>query len=139
MKKLYNIPCYDLNENLRSYHSIGNILAFKGRICFAKELLTGYFGIEILTEKMLDYENSTIRLIPGNTLSEKKERINAGLFVRKEDFIPKNIATKEDIDKYVDEYDKSEYKRLYNKLKKTTKGYQTELNQKIKTLRNKEK
>lgn len=132
MKKIYKVPCYDLNEDLRSYRFIGKILVSRTRFCFVKELISDYKSIEILKDKMV--ADNKIKLIAGNTLELKKVNRGAGLFVIESDLIQKNYVREEDIDSYIQNYNSSEYKKLHTAMNLFTKDEKKNINYKVKKI-----
>lgn len=90
MFRYYKVPVYALQDDLVSYDLL-DYLVVTPHYLFAKELLTGYYSIEILTNKMVD--GSKLKLAPGNTLEIKKKIRDVALFTLKEEFVPKNLVT----------------------------------------------
>lgn len=113
MFRYYKVPVYELQEDLVSYDQLGYIVATPYHL-FAKELLTGYYSIEILTEDMV--KNKKLNLIRGNTLETKKKIRDVALFTFKEEFIPKNLVTEEFLDYYVDNFDNSKFNSIYKSI-----------------------
>ena len=70
MFRYYKVPVYELQEDLVSYNQLDYLVVTPYHL-FAKELLTGYYSIEILTKEMVD--GSKLKLAPGNTLEIKKK------------------------------------------------------------------
>lgn len=110
MFRYYKVPVYALQDDLVSYDFFDYIVVTPYHL-FAKELLTGYFSIEILTNKMVD--GSRLKLSPGNTLEIKKKIRDVALFTLKDDFVPKNLVTEKYLDYYVDNFDNSKFNDLY--------------------------
>lgn len=110
MFRYYKVPVYALQDDLVSYDFFDYIVVTPYHL-FAKELLTGYFSIEILTNKMVD--GSRLKLAPGNTLEIKKKIRDVALFTLKDDFVPKNLVTEKYLDYYVDNFDNSKFNDLY--------------------------
>lgn len=113
MFRYYKVPVYELQEDLVSYNQLDYIVATPYHL-FAKELLTGYFSIEILTKEMVD--ESKLKLAPGNTLEIKKKTRDVALFTLKEDFVPKNLITDQFLDYYVDNFDNSKFNNIYKNI-----------------------
>lgn len=112
MFRYYKVPVYELQEDLVNYNQL-DCIAVTPYHLFAKELLTGYFSIEILTKEMVD--DDKLKLIRGNTLETKKKNRGVALFVFKEEFIPKNLVTEQFLDYYVDNFDNSNFNSIYKK------------------------
>ena len=110
MFRYYKVPVYELQEDLVSYNQLDYIVVTPYHL-FAKELLTGYFSIEILTKEMVN--GNRLKLIRGNTLETKKQNRGVALFTFKEEFIPKNLVTKQFLDYYVDNFDNSKFNNIY--------------------------
>ena len=62
MFRYYKVPVYELQEDLVSYNQLDYIVVTPYHL-FAKELLTGYFSIEILTKEMVG--GNKLKLIRG--------------------------------------------------------------------------
>lgn len=113
MFRYYKVPVYALQDDLVSYDLL-DYLVVTPHYLFAKELLTGYYSIEILTNKMVD--GSKLKLAPGNTLEIKKKIRDAALFTLKEEFVPKNLVTESFLDSYINNFDTSEFNTIYKKI-----------------------
>ena len=113
MFRYYKVPVYALQDDLVSYDLL-DYLVVTPHYLFAKELLTGYYSIEILTNKMVD--GSKLKLAPGNTLEIKKKIRDVALFTLKEEFIPKNLVTEQVLDYYVDNFDNSKFNIVYKQI-----------------------
>ncbi len=113
MFRYYIVPVYELEDNLESYQFLDYIVA-SSYCLFAKELLTGYYSIEILNKTMV--ENNKLKLISCNTLATKKANKDVALFTFKEDFIPKNLVTEDYLDYYVSNFDNSKFNVAYKKV-----------------------
>ena len=113
MFRYYKVPVYELQEDLVSYNQLDYIVVTPYHL-FAKELLTGYFSIEILTKEMVG--GNKLKLIRGNTLETKKQNRGVALFTFKEEFIPKNLVTEQFLDYYVDNFDNSKFNIIYKNI-----------------------
>ena len=113
MFRYYKVPVYELQEDLVSYNQLDYIVVTPYHL-FAKELLTGYFSIEILTKEMVN--GNRLKLIRGNTLETKKQNRGVALFTFKEEFIPKNLVTEQFLDYYVDSFDNSNFNNIYKNI-----------------------
>ena len=113
MFRYYKVPVYELQEDLVSYNQLDYIVVTPYHL-FAKELLTGYFSIEILTKEMVG--GNKLKLIRGNTLETKKQNRGVALFTFKEEFIPKNSVTEQFLDYYVDNFDNSNFNNIYKNI-----------------------
>ncbi len=113
MFRYYKVPVYELQEDLVSYNQLDYIVVTSYYL-FAKELLTGYSSIEILTKEMV--EDNKLKLIGGNTLETKKKTRDVALFTFKEEFIPKNLVTEKYLDYYVDNFDNSKFNNFYKNI-----------------------
>ena len=100
MFRYYKVPVYELQDDLVSYNVLDLIVVTSYHL-FAKELLTGYCSIEILTKDMVDDDRLKLKLARGNTLETKKQNRDVALFTFKEAFIPKNLVTDDFLDFYV--------------------------------------
>lgn len=113
MFRYYKVPVYELQDDLVSYNQLDYIVVTPYHL-FAKELLTGYFSIEILTKEMVG--GNKLKLIRGNTLETKKQNRGVALFTFKEEFIPKNLVTEQFLDYYVDNFDNSNFNNIYKNI-----------------------
>ena len=111
--RYYKVPVYELQDDLVSYNQLDYIVVTPYHL-FAKELLTGYFSIEILTKEMVN--GNKLKLIRGNTLETKKQNRGVALFTFKEEFIPKNLVTEQFLDYYVDNFDNSNFNNIYKNI-----------------------
>lgn len=137
MKKIYKVPCYDLDDNVRTYHHIGDILVSRKYFYFAQELISGYASIEILKNEMV--KDGEIKLIRGNTLEVKKHNRGAGLFILEQDLVQKNVVTKDELEHYITEYQSSEYNKRYEEMKVLKKEEKQAIKQKIKEIRRRQR
>ena len=112
MFRYYKVPVYELQDDLVSYNVLDLIVVTSYHL-FAKELLTGYCNIEILTKNMVDDDRLKLKLARGNTLETKKQNRGVALFTFKEAFIPKNLVTDDFLDFYVDNFDSSNFNSIY--------------------------
>lgn len=112
MFRYYKVPVYELQNDLVSYNVLDLIVVTSYHL-FAKELLTGYCNIEILTKDMVDNDSLKLKLARGNTLETKKQNRGVALFTFKEAFIPKNLVTDDLLDFYVDNFDSSNFNSIY--------------------------
>lgn len=91
--------------------TIGHVIVKKG-LNKATELLTGE-KLEIIPKKATN-EHGVIDERYHN--KEKFKETGYHLVLLQEDFTEKNIATKEDIDEYVDYFDCNTYKKIYDRI-----------------------
>ena len=132
MFRYYKVPGYELQNDLVSYNVLDLIVVTSYHL-FAKELLTGYCNIEILTKDMVDNDSLKLKLARGNTLETKKQNRGVALFTFKEAFIPKNLVTDDFLDFYVDNFDSSNFNSIY----KTVNNRKTKnVNDKVKKIKN---
>ncbi len=132
MFRYYKVPVYELQNDLVSYNVLDLIVVTSYHL-FAKELLTGYCNIEILTKDMVDNDSLKLKLARGNTLETKKQNRGVALFTFKEAFIPKNLVTDDFLDFYVDNFDSSNFNSIY----KTVNNRKTKnVNDKVKKIKN---
>ena len=115
MFRYYKVPVYELQNDLVSYNVLDLIVVTSYHL-FAKELLTGYCNIEILTKNMVDNDSLKLKLARGNTLETKKQNRGVALFAFKEDFTPKNLVTADFLDFYVDNFDSSNFNSIYKEI-----------------------
>ncbi len=132
MFRYYKVPVYELQDDLVSYNVLDLIVVTSYHL-FAKELLTGYCSIEILTKDMVDDDRLKLKLARGNTLETKKQNRDVALFTFKEAFIPKNLVTDDFLDFYVDNFDSSNFNSIY---KKVNNRKIKNVNDKVKKLKN---
>lgn len=132
MFRYYKVPVYELQDDLVSYNVLDLIVVTSYHL-FAKELLTGYCSIEILTKDMVDDDRLKLKLARGNTLETKKQNRDVALFTFKEAFIPKNLVTDDFLDFYVDNFDNSNFNSIY---KKVNNRKIKNVNDKVKKLKN---
>lgn len=132
MFRYYKVPVYELQDDLVNYNVLDLIVVTSYHL-FAKELLTGYCSIEILTKDMVDDDRLKLKLARGNTLETKKQNRDVALFTFKEAFIPKNLVTDDFLDFYVDNFDSSNFNSIY---KKVNNRKIKNVNDKVKKLKN---
>lgn len=132
---LYNVKYSDYYDGQKFY--IEEIIVKKG-LRYATELLTGK-KIEILPKGSYD----KFGVLDERHRDEVQyEETGYHLVVLEEDFIPKNLTTVEDIDSYIEEYEDSEYKKIYESIKEKTSPSVVKpqtLTQKVKSVRNTKK
>ena len=145
--EVYKVPLYKVNYNSavgfngqliyvddviikKSVITIGEIL---NDIPMVKEILTGYNKIIVVPLNASYYDRKTNGLnLNPNLFNKSIENIEgAHLVVLEKDFIPGNRVLDTDIDSYVDNYDKSNWKELYEEMKVMTRDKKNKVRRKI--------
>ena len=108
MNKYYKIPFYDYSKvnSSKGFIKIEDIIVKKG-IFFSTEILTGY-KFEVLLEPSISsscIKDSCVRKYGHQPV------------IFESDMISENLATENDIDSYVNNYDKSKWKQTYEDMK----------------------
>lgn len=102
---------------------------YRGQTIFVDEVIVKR-GLRTVTELLTDQE---IEILPKKALigrfgvvaenyhdKEQFRKTGYHLVVLEEDLVPKNLTTSEDIDRYVGQYDGSQYQKVYESIKEKT-------------------
>lgn len=137
MKKYYKVNLYRLKDNFMSWSGglyrldlVDKIIVEK-RLFKAKEILTG-LKIDMVEKIPQDIRTSDLTLNQLISL----ENYNFSLFIKKSDLVNKNIVNKEEVSEYIDCYDESSFKKIYESMKILGKEEQSEINNKVKNYKN---
>ena len=125
MSKFYKVKLYDgftKNGNY-DYELVGEIIIKKTpRGVF--DLLTGF--------KLSVFKEGCIMVKELN--NDVIKRMGHQPFISETDLVQKNLATPEEIDAYVDGYDESKWKSIYEQMKIFTLAQKTVIKQRTKSL-----
>lgn len=123
MPKYYKVSLYDGNVPFGSFHTVGEIIVKKS-LFSVTEILTGYKldTIECSAPSRYYAYDTKIKLYGHQPT------------VPQDQFVPKNFATPQDIDAYVDNYDSSEWKRIYEEMKLFTTAEKLTIASKVKQI-----
>ncbi len=125
MNNVYKVTLYDgiKDETKSNFRSAGTILAIRTPVAI-KELLTGYqLGIVFNAEPLPHQVHLKERQI-----REYGHQPTVDL----NEFVNKNLATPQEIDDYIDNYDSSEWKQIYEEMKIFSTAQKKELKAKVK-------
>lgn len=108
MSKIYKVRLFDgkIVENNKDYELVGYIIVKKSNLG-VEDLLTGY-KLNVLKPGYLKVNSLNQRFI---------EQYGHQPFISQEDLVHKNLATPRDIDEYVEEFDESMWKKIYDEMK----------------------
>lgn len=124
MIKIYKVTLYDgtSTPGKSEFKQIESIIVRKTPSS-VNELLTGY-RLSVFSEKrpLLSINERTIK------------RYGHQPAVKLEEFLPKNLATAQDIDDYVEKYESSEWNKMCEEMKLFTIAQKTEIDAKAKQL-----
>ena len=117
----YTINLYDVryDEDYRGQIIWVDEIIVKKGFRSVTELLTGQ-KIEILPQKAIINRYGVV----AEKYHDKESFAQTGyhLIVQEKDFIPENLTTVEDIERYVDSYDNSRYQEIYEQIKQRTQN-----------------
>ena len=124
MAKIYKVTLYDgTSTPAKSEFKHIEPIIVRQTPSSVNELLTGY-RLSIFSEKR-----------PLISINERMiKRYGHQPAVKLEEFLPKNLATSQDIDDYVENYEKSEWQRICEEMKLFTIAQKVEIEQKAKRL-----
>ena len=124
MAKIYKVTLYDgTSTPAKSEFKHIEPIIVRQTPSSVNELLTGY-RLSIFSEKR-----------PLISINERMiKRYGHQPAVKLEEFLPKNRATSQDIDDYVENYEKSEWQRICEEMKLFTIAQKVEIEQKAKRL-----
>ena len=145
--EVYKVPLYRVNYNSsvgfngqliyvddviikKTMISIGEII---NDIPMVKEILTGYNKIFVVPINASYYDRRTngLGLSPSLFYKSIENVEGAHLVVLKKDFIPGNRVLDTDIDSYVNNYDESNWKKIYEEMKVMTRNKKNKVRRKI--------
>jgi len=140
MKKYYKVNLYKIKRPGGSIIEIDRMYEPKK----VDEIIVEYNSFngnctEIMTKLSIDiYPNSCIeegKLIEKYRSYDNLYDYGFQLFTLKDDYIKKNIITEQELDLYIESFDKSKYKEVYDQLKILTKTEKRNIKKKIKTIK----
>lgn len=125
MSSFYKVRLFDgkIVSGNKDYELVGNIIVKKSRLGYF-DLLTGY-KVDIV--KIGCIKSSEVKV-------SKVEKLGHFPFIAEEDIVQKNLATPVDIDVYVDGFDDSKWKSIYDEMKFLTLAEKAVINKRTKTL-----
>ena len=94
---------------------------------------TSYGVMELLTGYRLSVF-PTLYLHSSQVNEKKIHKCGHHPFISKQQLVQRNLATPEDIEQYVDEYEDSQWKKIYDELKIFTIAQKVVIKQRTKTL-----
>ncbi len=114
--KTYNVKLYKVNYdgsvcNHAKLEYVDSIIV-KKKLIGVKDILTGYGEIDVVNHYIVRDE----RLDYASRKPEKALKNGYHLVVFVENMVPKNQATLEDIVQYVDRYEESNWKKIYDEM-----------------------
>ena len=128
--KEYRVPVYKV---LYDYYpkfgalSVVDTILVKRKVFGLSEVLTGFDGIDIINKGYL--KNGALDFYSRNMMKAKATGYHLVVFA--EDLVQKNLVRPEELDAYFDQYDSSEWKKVYDDMKILTKKEKKELRQKM--------
>ncbi len=140
--KLYKVDLYKVSYVKSDFsgsrsaivRSLGKVIV-KKQLHSVQEVLTGYPKISIVPRDGVQKYNgsSVFQQLDVSYWNRKKDtKEGAHLFVIAEDLRPQNMVNAEEIGSYVDEYESSHWKKVYEEMKKYTKEEKSKAQQKAK-------
>ncbi len=141
-KKYYKVPLYEVTNFFTGmYHQVDEVIVHKTLLGEMKEFLTGN-NINVLPnscvtiDHCIDYQSFTKELLTGNHVNllsdtcvpanhyidsrylSTLDQLNYGfqIFVFQDDYAKKKLATASDIAAYVDGYNQSKWRFLYESM-----------------------
>ena len=128
--KVYRVPVYRvIYDHYPKYGalSVVDTILVKRKVFGISEVLTGFDGIDIINRGYL--KNGVLDYYSRKPV--KAEVTGYHLVVFAEDLVQKNLVRPEDLDPYIDQYDSSGWKKVYDDMKILTKKEKKELKQKM--------
>lgn len=125
MSKFYKVRLFDgkIVSGKKDYELVDSIIVKKNS--------TGYF--ELLTGYKVDVVK--VGCIKANEVKVSKvEKLGHYPFIALEDIVQKNLVTSDEIDVYVDGYEISTWKKIYDEMKFLTLAEKTVIKQRTKSL-----
>lgn len=125
MSKIYKVRLFDgkIVNGQKDYEYVGNIIVKKNQ-SGVTELLTGY--------RVSVFQPGCIKVDKVNEKVIKKYGHQP--FISQEDLVQKNLATPQDIEEYVDGYETSKWKSIYDEMKFFTIAEKVVINARVKEL-----
>ena len=125
MSSFYKVRLFDgkIVSGNKDYELVDNIIVKKSILGYF-DLLTGY-KVDIV--KIGCIKSSGVKV-------SKVEKLGHFPFIVEEDIVQKNLATPVDIDAYVDGYDDSKWKSIYDEMKFLTLAEKAVINKRTKSL-----
>lgn len=131
--KVYKVSLFKVNyEGFSDYGKLTYVdkIIVKKKLIGVREILTGYGEIDtinhyVMKDKRLDYYSRK---------PDKAMKNGYHLVVFAESMVPKNRATEEDINRYVEDYENSNWKKVYDDMKVLSKDKEKVINKKVKDI-----
>jgi len=136
--KVYKVPVYkviyDYCVKFGSLQELDTIFV-KKKIIGVSEVLTGFNDIDVinkgyLKDGVLDFYSRKVA---------KAETMGYHLVVFAEDLVQKNLVRPEELDVYFDQYEESNWKKIYENMKILSKDEKKELKRKMNAIYEKKK
>ena len=132
--KAYKVSLYKVNYDGFEKGKLIYIdsVIVKKQLIGVKELLTGYDKIDLVNHIFV--KNG--RLDYASRKPEKAQKYGYHLVVFVESLVPKNEARIYDLDDYVDHYEQSEWKKVYDNMHIIKKDEKKQLSKRIRSIKN---
>ncbi len=130
--KLFKVPLYKVLYRYPKYGElvcVGHVIVQKNFFT-VKEILTGYSMIDIISDG--DIKNGALDGFSRNC--DKMLKYGYHLVIKKSDLVPRNHINSEDLDLYIDSYEESPWKKIYDDMKVQSKEKEKEVEQKVKSV-----
>ncbi len=136
--KVYKVPVYKVNyDSWKQFGSLSvlDTIFVKKKVIGVSEVLTGFGDIDVvnkgyLKDGKLDFYSRKV---------QKSETMGYHLVVFAEDLVQKNLVRPEELDVYFDQYEKSNWKKIYENMKILSKDEKKELKRKMNAIYEKKK
>ena len=130
--KIYKVPLYKVSYFILSYGEVSYIedIIVKKEVFGVKEILTGYSKIDVLNRSSLNEG-----LI--DSFDRREDKYNSygyHLVVFRDSFVPKNRVVEKELDNYINKYDESKWKKIYENMKIISKNENNKINNKVKNI-----
>ena len=125
MVRVYKVRLYDgvFKEGNKDYDLVGSILVKRTPMGYV-DVLTGF--------KLSVFKESCIKV---NELNENIiKRMGHQPFILLEELVQKNLATPDDIDEYVNQYEDSKWKSIYEQMKMFSIAEKVVISNRLKTI-----
>ena len=125
MVRVYKVRLYDgvFKEGNKDYDLVGSILVKRTPMGYV-DVLTGF--------KLSVFKESCIKV---NELNENIiKRMGHQPFILREELVQKNLATPEEIDEYVNQYEDSKWKSIYEQMKMFSIAEKVVISNRLKTI-----
>ena len=132
--KVYKVNLYNAKycNNRSIVLNVGQVIVQR-KMLNAKEILTGYSNIDIMPKNaMKDNGNHFPELNKEYWNLKKAKGEGVHLFIVSEELNETNKVKAEEIDNYVEQFEESNWKLLYEKMKVFTKEDKQKVNHKVK-------